>query len=377
MVLPGTSVTTQEALPLLPAFGAGSLPDVVPALLDRRAGTPSWVPAELAGARQVVLLVIDGLGWNQLRERPALAPTLTSMTGGPITSVAPSTTACALASISLGVPPAVHGLVGYRMVMSEGTILNLLRWRTSDGDARLAWPPEEVQPLTSFRGHDVPVVTQSLYAGTGFTTAHLSGARLRGWRTPSGIAITVRHLLQEGNDLVYAYYPGLDTVAHEYGFGEHYDAELRAVDALVASIADALPAGAALVVTADHGQVEVDDRVVHLDPAITAAVRFQSGEGRFRWLHVTPGASDDTVAGVRELHGDVAWAVSREQAIDEGWFGGALAPHVAARLGDVAVLASAPVAFYDPDETGSSSMRCRHGSLTADEMLVPLLARLS
>ena len=363
--------------PLLPAFGSGSLPDVVPALLDRRAGTPPWLPAELGEARQVVLLVLDGLGWNQLRARPALTPTMTSLAGGPITSVAPSTTACALASIALGVPPAVHGLVGYRMVVSEGKILNLLRWRTSEGDARLTWPPAEVQPLTSFLGRDVPAVTQSLYAGTGFTTAHLSGARLCGWRTPSGIAVTVRRLLEEGNDFVYAYYPGLDTVAHEHGFGEHYDAELQATDVLVAQVAAALPPGAALVVTADHGQVEVDDRIVHLDPAVAGAVRFQSGEGRFRWLHVAPGATEDTVAAGRELHGDQAWVVSREQVIDEGWFGGRLAAHVEARLGDVAVVAHAPVAFYDPDETGSSSMRCRHGSMTPDEMLVPLLAHLS
>ncbi|MBV9039716.1 MAG: alkaline phosphatase family protein, partial [Acidimicrobiia bacterium] len=88
---------------------------IVRALLERRSGTPSWLPAPAAEARQVVLLTLDGLGFEQLSARPHLAPTLCSMTGGPITTVAPSTTATALTSLTTGEPPARHGVVGYRV----------------------------------------------------------------------------------------------------------------------------------------------------------------------------------------------------------------------------------------------------------------------
>jgi len=57
------------------------------------------------------------------------------MTGGPISSVVPSTTATALTSIATGLPPGQHGVVGYRVAVN-GEVLNILRWTTPNGDAR-------------------------------------------------------------------------------------------------------------------------------------------------------------------------------------------------------------------------------------------------
>jgi hypothetical protein len=102
-------------------------------------------------------------------------------------------------------------------------------------------------------------------------------------------------------------------------------------------------------------------------------VRLQSGEGRFRWLHARPGAQADLLAACRDAHADTAWIVSREQVVDEGWFGPAVAAPVAARLGDVALVAREPVTFYDAADSGPFELVCRHGSLTSAEMLVPLL----
>ncbi|MFM9133790.1 MAG: alkaline phosphatase family protein, partial [Actinomycetota bacterium] len=111
--------------PVLPRYGAGSLPDIIPVLCGPAgsARMQSWMPDALAGARRVVMLVIDGLGWNQLKERTHVAPALAAMSGGAITSVAPSTTATALTSITTGLTPGEHGLIGYRMDMG-GTVMN-------------------------------------------------------------------------------------------------------------------------------------------------------------------------------------------------------------------------------------------------------------
>ena len=99
-----------------------------------------------------------------------------------------------------------------------------------------------------------------------------------------------------------------------------------------------------------------------------------SGEGRFRWLHVRKGSIDDAVAVADEAHGDEAWVRTREQMIDDGWFGGPLTPEAARRLGDVALVAHAPVAFLDPADTGETRLLGRHGSLTSAEMAVPFVA---
>jgi hypothetical protein len=72
--------------------------------------------------------------------------------------------------------------------------------------------------------------------------------------------------------------------------------------------------------------------------------------------------------------GAVAWVVTREQVIDEGWFGATVSPPVRARLGDVALVASEAVTFHEDADSGSYQLICRHGSLTSAEVNVPLLA---
>jgi len=365
--------------PTLPDYAGANLCRVVPALSAPPGERPAWLPGPAAGAEQVVLFVVDGLGWRQLMERRDLAPTLASMVGGPITSVAPTTTACALTSLVCGVPPADHGLVGYRLVVdgpSGREVMNVLKWRTASGDARSFVDPSTFQTGLPFGGRAVPVVSKADFAGTAFTDAHQRGARQVGWFAPSGLAVEARACLRAGEPLVYAYYDGIDRIAHIQGLGPHFDAELVAVDRMVADLIGSLPPGAALVVTADHGQVEVGSRARGVHPTVAAAVSLMSGEARFRWLH----AKDRSAAGItdlaakaRDAHGHEAWVLTCEEIEEQGWLGGPLAPDVRSRVGDVALVPFEPVAYLDPDE-GESSLVCRHGSVTADEMLVPLVA---
>jgi predicted AlkP superfamily pyrophosphatase or phosphodiesterase len=369
--------TTEVPAPVLPDYGGACISSLVPHLLDRRPA--AWLPDAAIGARQVVVLVLDGLGWEQLRARPAVAPVLFGAGGGPITTVAPSTTATALTSITTGLAPAAHGVVGYRMRVAatadDGSdeVLNVLRWRTASGDAVERVPPATIRTAEPFAGRPVVVVTRSEFTGTGFTTVHLGGTRLAGWRLASSLVVEVRRALGAGEPFVYAYYDGIDRVAHEYGLGEHYEAEVAAADRLVADLAAVLPAGAALVVTADHGQVDVGANVVQLDAEVLARTRMLSGEGRFRWLH-TDGDPSELAGLVRAAHRDVAWVRTRREAEEEGWFGGPLPPAAADRLGDVAVVAHQPVSFADPGDAGEVRLKSRHGSLTSAEMYVPLVA---
>jgi hypothetical protein len=253
----------------------------------------------------------------------------------------------------------------------------VLRWRTSEGDARSTVPAAAFQTQPAFLGRGgVPVVTRSEFGSTGFTAA-MGIDRMVGWNSASGIAVEVGRLLRDGEPFVYAYYDGVDKIAHAHGFGDHYDAELRAADRIVADVVAELPPGAALVVTSDHGQVDVGDDVIVLGGDLLDDVELLSGEGRFTWLHAAPGRADAVLERMRRefaAEGAVADVLTRDEIVAAGWFGGLLDDVVAARLGDVALVARAPVAFLDPSDTGSASLRCRHGSLTEDELLVPLLA---
>ncbi len=356
--------------PISPAYRAGCLTDVMPSVSG--VGENS-LPIELEPGPRV-LLVLDGLGWEQLQQWSHLMPTVSAFQGGPITTVAPSTTATALTSLTTSLPPSQHGLVGYRM-MVDGSVFNCLRWSTAElGDCRSAIPPSVLQPFDPFLGESIPLVTKAEFRRSGFSQAHLRGGRLVGYRTIAVLVHEVARLVREGEPVVYAYYDGVDKVAHEYGLRSEYEAELRFTDRLVAALVDAVPTGTQVIVTADHGQVDCPDSLVHLHDDVADLVDDLSGEARFRWLHSAPDRVEAVRQAAAEHHGDDAWVRSRDEILDEGWFGTGMTSDVIDRLGDVALLPFTNIGYHDPKDTGPFELIGRHGSLTSAEMYVPCVS---
>lgn len=329
------------------------------------------VSDEVLTAPAVVLLVVDGLGWHQLQRFADRAPLMSSAPGEAITTVAPSTTATALTSITTGTAPGEHGVVGYRVRTSAG-VLNCLRWTAAGGDATDAIPPEDFQPIEPFLGTRPSVVTRAEFAHTGFTDAHLRESRWHGWYTPFTLVSQVAARIDAGDRLVYAYYDGLDKVGHVHGVGQHFFDELSFVDVLVQRLVDAVPSGTQVLVTADHGMVDVGDRLRPVNDDALRCTASSSGEARFMWLHARQGAAADLLEAARG-HADDGWVVGLEQVLDERWFGPSVTHDVRLRLGDVALVAREAVAFTEPHAPDSPWLVGRHGGLTAEEMRVPLL----
>ena len=352
-----------------PDYEGGSVINVVPALLGLRPAD-EWLPSCIQGATAVVLLVLDGVGWGNYGVNRLQAPVLSSMEGGPITTVVPSTTAAALTSIAAGAPPSTHGLVGYRMRVGN-QVLDVLRWRVPSGP-----PPvvDSVNTMKAFCGESVPTVTRAEFVRTGFTEAHMRGARFVGWRTTGTLVEHVRRLVAGGERFVYAYYDGVDKVAHEYGLHEpYYAAELTSTDRMVGEMLNALPSSAALVITSDHGQVHFGEWLTL--EALAPMVAAYAGDARFRYLYARPGGEQDLLKAAEELFGDHAWVFSRDRLVDEGWLGPeAPAADKLPRIGDVTLAAKGDVVFVDPTHPTETKLLAGHGSLTVDEMLVPLLA---
>ncbi len=356
-VLPVGHVTTWD---LMPALVAGVGPGVE-------------VLGEADGASQVVVLVLDGFGWSILTEHGQELPNLSAMAASRVVTTAPSTTASGLTSITTGTPPGEHGIVGYRMVV-QGEHLQSLRWRTDEsGDVRRTLPAADIQPIDPFVGARPTVVTKAEFATTGFTDAHLRGGPFRGYRTRGSLVHRVVEAVAAGDPLVYAYDSGLDTVAHEFGLGAAARHELHSLDDLVGRLLSALPTGVALVVTADHGLVDCGSEVAEIDPHALDGCRTRSGEGRFVWLHARPGRAAEVADAARSAHAHHAWVATIEQVIDEGWLGPRVSGAARARVGDVAVVARDLFGFVDPADPGATRLVGRHGSLTADEMFVPVL----
>ncbi len=324
------------------------------------------------GATGVVLVILDGLGDDQLEARGRLAPVLSGSRLAPLTSVAPSTTAAALTSLSTGVPPGRHGLVGYRFALGD-EVLQVLRWKVSDRDAARSHPPEQIQrcsPNLRIRGTAVPYVGKQAFATSAFTRAHLRGSSYVGVAGVEEMPSAVVDSLA-GSSLVLCYHDAIDKVAHAKGLEGDFDDAVAAADDLVAAIRSAVPADVAVVVTSDHGQVDIGSAKVDLSSSADALVARRSGEGRFRWLHAHPGEAAELHERARAEMEASCWVMSRREVVSSELLG-EVDDEVVDRLGDVALIPHADVFVPDPEVPKEHQMRSRHGSLTSAEMHVPL-----
>ena len=359
--------------PVFPDYSDCCVSRLVPALLGT-SDEPSCFSEDIFLAKSIVLLVIDGLGWEQFEANKELFPSFSDFSANLITTVAPSTTATALTSITTGVPPGEHGIVGYRIPV-EGGILNSLRWST--GSILDKPDPYEFQLMPVFDNQQPKVVTSSEHEGSGFSKAHLRDSRFSGYRNRTELVELIVESVTNFEPFVYAYWDGVDRMAHEFGFTERYFGELNECNSMVASLLERLPANVALIVTSDHGQVEVEDRMLELTGPLNKLLLKQSGEARFRWLHALSGREEDLTQMAKETYADWAWVMSKKEILDSGLFGPIVSETVKSRLGDVALVAREKVGFTDPDEKMPFQLITRHGSLTKEEMHVPLLSTVT
>jgi len=335
----------------------------------------------MAPLRRACILLVDGLGWEQLCEHADDAPFLASLLPGGRTLGAgfPATTATSLASVGTGLPPGAHGMLGYQVrVPGHERLLNALHW---DG----AVDPREWQPLsTAFEratadGVAVTQVAPARLRESGLTKAALRGARFAAADTPGERVVrSIESLSADGRSLVYTYYGDLDATGHRNGCrSEAWRLQLAHVDRLVEQLAERLPADAGLLLTADHGMVDAgpNDRIdIDADPALDEGVLLLGGEARARHVYARPGAAGHVLAIWQERLVGRAWVLSREAAVAAGWFGPHVAERILPRIGDVVAAARDDVALIATRrEPLESSLIGVHGSLGAAEQLVPLL----
>ncbi|WZH36448.1 MAG: alkaline phosphatase family protein [Microbacterium enclense] len=356
-----------------------SLTGVVEQSIAALQGRSEW----FAPARSAIVFVVDGLGAHNLAARRGHARFLGS-TGGRrdvARTVFPSTTAAALTSLLTGTDPGTHGIVGYRARIPGTNVApnQLHGWETDGLDPR-SW--QRSRPLLereSAEGRPCFVVSRPEYTRTGFTEATLRGAEF----VPSA-DLTERAAIAAGlasrhpGAVVYLYSPELDTAGHRDGWeSDRWTDALERLDTAARLLADEADPTTGILVTADHGMVDVPaHRHVLLDhgDALLDGVTLIGGEPRMLHLYTEAGQADAVASTWREREASRAWVMTRHEAIEAGLFG-VVADEVRDRLGDVIVAARGRYAYYDDRETDKrpQSMVGQHGSLTDEERTVPLL----
>lgn len=390
------AATVCQALGVPKALPQGALSPLAPGLVDDL----------FEGVRRVVLLVMDAMGWvalqrvmagngdlvfHDLAERGRLIPLTTTFL---------STTNSVLSSIFTGRPPAQHGLLAYEMYLREWLMAvesigfsspwepfanTLLKW---------GFEPEKFLPVPSVaqrlvtQGVATVSVTHKSIATTPLSRMHFRGAKeTRGYSYASDFWVSLRQVLRAHRSsrlFLAGYWPAVDTLAHKFGpEDETGEAEIRSIALLMEDIfLKHLPAedceGTLLLMTADHGQIATPatSTIVYAQhPLLRDALWMPPiGEGRVPFFYVRDGAYDRALCYLQDRFGEQFVFLSRQQVLDSGLLGpGPIYSEVPFRLGNIIGIATGDGAFArTPDD--AKRLPGRHGGLTAEEMLVPLLA---
>jgi hypothetical protein len=365
--------------PLVPDYGNSTLADLLPSL-GAHLGMPGGDRIGLPPAERYVVLLIDGLGADLLAENAERAPFLSGLTQRFLTSGVPSTTATSITSLGTGLPPGAHGIAGYSFWhRPEAAVLNTLRWPA--GLSGL-----DVQPqLTYFErtvkaGIHTGTIAPANFAQSGLTTVALRGATFWPVRDETDLnlraELAVSAVMAGERNLTYCYERVLDHTGHGRGVdSDRWRDALGWVDRLAFRMREVLPQTVRLVITADHGMIDVpeDSRVlVEDEPGLLDEVGVFAGEGRLRHLMVETGSAERVAGRWRRRLGERAWVRTRDEAIAEGWFGDMATRH-ADRFGDVIVAMADDGAILSRTLAGELGLVGMHGSLTHAEMVVPLL----
>lgn len=377
-------------LPQAPSYTERSIGQVLTSAAASM-GIPGFSNAlGLPPATKVCIVLADGLGRSLLRQKAAHAPFLRTVAAQGqgqvpvwLDAAFPSTTAASLASLGTGQPPGQHGMVGYDVLDPvQDKVVNLL------GNWDAGVDPYSWQPLPTVfeqveQHADVVTVSLPQFGNSPMTQAALRGGRFAGGNSlHARTTAAAEAMAGSGPSLMYFYLNELDKAGHRYGCqSQQWEHQLEELDATVKRLSNQLPAGTSIILTGDHGMLDVSEsqRIDYsAEPGLIAGVRHTAGEPRMVHLYLEPDAGtaarDALLAAWRKRFGERIWAFTREEGVAAGLFGG-VRTAVAGRIGDVMIAAREGIALYDTRRVRPTALEVvgQHGSLTRAEREVPLL----
>ncbi len=371
---------------MLPArqFSALRLADVLSSSLHAVCSRPNAL--SLPAVRKAVVILADGLGVSSIRARSGHARFLASRLNKTsiIDGVFPATTAAGIATLTTGVEPGQHGLVGYQVVDAarDRVVNQLTGW--DEGMQPATWQRSRTI-FSRATDENVPsfAIGPSRFVDSGFTQAVLRGAQYVSAQTVAERFEAARSILNaHPTALIYLYVAELDVAAHAYGWeSDRWLAQLENLDSEVSRFAQTLRSDEGVLLTADHGVIDIPSTkhvLFDMEPALIAGVRHVAGDPRCVALYLDPTRAEQTADSLadawRSSQGDRAWVYTRAEAISAGLYG-SVADAVLPRIGDVLVAARKAVAYYDsrPANQKARGMIGQHGSLTDEEIRVPLI----
>ena len=335
---------------------------------------------ESPSGRELVFLV-DGLGADLLSKYADVAPSLSRMVmHGTVTTSFPSTTATSLATLTTGEMPGAHGMLGYTVQVprSGGRVLNSLKW-DERVDPVMWQPVPTLFERASAEGISTTHVAAKRYENTGFTRAVFRGANYKGANVSADLISETVAALQKSPSFVYLYVNDVDSAGHSDGVGsEKWIAALKSVDDLVKALMQKLPKGTRIWLTADHGMINVEEKIVMgQENELLADIAVIAGEPRMRHLYLSresASAEKEVISRWESALGSKVTMHTRQSAITAGLFGPNVSLDASERAGDVIAIAQGNLVLLEPERADKEgAMIGHHGGDSVIESSVPLL----
>lgn len=376
----------------IPDYHGNSIVNLMASIETALGGSHAYAPlatletGRLAAAHNLVLLVIDGLGYRYLCERGENT-LLAANAEAPLTTVFPATTAAAVTTFMTASAPQQHAHTGWFTYFEElGRVVAGLPAKVR-GSGRAIAPRKlgkllEAQPLFERSPRDNFVLSPESIAFSTFNRQFSRGAEIVPYASLREMLDFLAAICRRKSpSYVYAYWPELDGLGHAYGMQsrEAHRHLLELDKALAAFVRANAGTGTLLLTTADHGFVDSGPDYciwLHDYPDLTQSLAQPlCGEPRAAYCYVHPQFRGDFIADAgSELEGAMR-VVASADLIAQGYFGlGEPHPALARRVGDFALLAQQAYSIKDLVKGERSYMQIGvHGGDSDAELYVPLV----
>ena len=368
----------------------------------------SSLPAsEIAGSKNIILLVIDGLGYEFLK-RHGKKSFLYSRLRSRMTTVFPTTTSSAIATFVTGLSPQEHAITGWFMYLKEvGIVSAILPFCPRNGGVpfgrRLA---EKIfdQPVIydSIKARSF-IVMPTTIVNSDYTVANSGRAKRIGYtksrksENPSdlkGMFKAIHKAIRSpgktlgktpGKTYVYAYWPDFDTTCHTFGpSSKKALSHFKKMDKLIGGFLRSLEAtSTTVIITADHGQIAT--RASHVvrvrnHPLLKDALILPlCGEQRAAYCYLHPGKARQFERYVKKKLGAVCSIHKSQSLVKKGLFGagfgvGKVHPKLLDRIGHYILIMKDDYIIADALAGRKEHIfKGIHGGLSKEELFVPLI----
>ncbi len=342
---------------------------------------------EIKKYKNVVLLVIDGLGYDYLKQKNSF---LTDNIRTKITSVFPPTTASAITTFMTGAAPQQHAYTGWYMHLKElGTVATILPFCSRLGGDYFTKHKIKVKDILDVKCFTEQIKVSSYViqpqkiVHSAFSKANSIRAKRIPYTTFKGLSRQIKKVINSHHQkkYIYAYWPGLDSIGHHYGLSSrkaerHFKGLNQGLVLLVKSLENT---GTILIITGDHGQVETpEERSIKLEDhsklkdCLTLPF---CGDARTVYCYVHPAKTKQFEKYVKEKLSKFCWLYRSEELVKNNYFGKFKPnPKLLDRIGDYTLILKENYVFKDALLKHKREFhKGNHGGLSDAELFVPLI----